>query len=176
MATMKRKIYRFIKWTAIIAGLASTFFGLLLGYNASIALQNISSINYQFLLPPDQPKFFQYNGIAYEFNTIMYTQVQFPNGTIIDSKADYILWPYELTIPLKSSDPTEILLGLFANIFFLDVNMDVPPEATQWAIDNGKPLYTVGIFIIWFNLPIGGFNTVITPVLLFYFNPYIFTP
>ncbi|MFB0560893.1 MAG: hypothetical protein ACETWM_06750 [Candidatus Lokiarchaeia archaeon] len=176
MTTTKRKIYKVLKWTAIITGLASTFFGLLLGYNANIALQNISSINYQWYLPPDQSKFFMYDGIAYEFNAIAIAQVQFPNGTIIDSKVDYILWPYELTIPLKSNDPTEILLGLSANIFFLDVNMNVPPEAEQWAIDNGKPLNQIGIFIVWFNLPIGGFNAVITPVLLFYWSPYIFTP
>lgn len=179
MTTIKRQIYRALKWIAIIAGLTSTIFGLLLGYNATQALNNISMINYQSYLPTGYPSFLYYNGIAYEFNAIAYVRIQFPNGTTIDSDTDYILYPYELTIPLKSGDPNEIsleLLGSLANIFFLDLNMEVPPEAIDWARVNGKPLDIIGIFVIWFNLPIGGFNPTITPVTLIYINPYIVPP
>ncbi|MEM3563341.1 MAG: hypothetical protein QXR19_08940 [Candidatus Jordarchaeaceae archaeon] len=171
MATLKRRVFKFLKWMAIVAGLGSTAVGLLLGYNAAQLLQVIPTLNIQFALSPIAPKTLYYGGFGYDFNFVGYYQAAFPNGTVIDSNTDYILWPYELTLPLKSTDPMRILLGLYANTFFLDVNLYIPWEAIQWAKDNGQPLYLTAVFIIWFNLPIAGFNLIMTPTTLFYSSP-----
>ncbi|MGQ9721731.1 MAG: hypothetical protein ACUVXA_10465 [Candidatus Jordarchaeum sp.] len=166
MATTKRKIYKVLKWIAIIAGLGSAFLGFILGVNSAQALNNIGSLNWQISIYPDAPKALYYDGIGYELNLIGIIQVSYPNGTVIDSKADYVLYPYELTMPLKTSDPVQLLLGLYGNTFFLDFT----PNVTT----SFRPLVITGVFIIWFTLTIPGFNFVVTPVTVFYQSPQIF--
>ncbi|MEX2724307.1 MAG: hypothetical protein Q6367_010475, partial [Candidatus Freyarchaeota archaeon] len=72
MATLKRRVFKFLKWMAIVAGLGSTAVGLLLGYNAAQLLQVIPTLNIQFALSPSAPKTLYYGGFGYDFNFVGY--------------------------------------------------------------------------------------------------------
>ena len=164
MSTVKRKVYRVLKWSAIIAGIAGAIITGLIGLNAfrvhfsplpgyfNSDTSNPSNISYVY----GTPMFLSYDGYFYDFNIWMNVQLMFPNGTIIDSDSDYAVWP----------------LGLYMNTFkVLNISLNYSQSVIDWCKANNQPIFVFTIVRVWFNLPIFGNNYLITPVTIYDIYP-----
>jgi hypothetical protein len=162
MSTIKRKVFRVLIWIAIIAGIGGTLVSALIGVNAF-------RVHFAPLTPyyiPNgtesarlgTPMLMTYDGYIYNFNVLMNINLMFPNGTVIASNTSASAWP----------------LGLYANsnnFAILDISLDYPQSAINWSKTNNQPLLLFSVVEVWFNLPLGGQNIIITPVTIYNIYP-----
>nr|MDO8081467.1 hypothetical protein [Candidatus Freyarchaeota archaeon] len=161
MSTIKRKVFRVLKWAAILAGLVGLLVSVLIGVNAF----RVHFYTSTYYIPPSGgnpnptrgvPVLFTYEGYVYDFNVIMSVNLLFPNGTVIASDTAAAVWP----------------LGLYPNTFqWLDISLTYPQSAIDWSKANNQPLIVFTVAFAWFNLPVGGQNIIITPVTLYNIYP-----
>lgn len=165
MSTIKRKVFRVLKWAAILAGLVGLFVSVLIGLNAF----RVHFYPSTYYIPPSSmvdpihtvgaPVLFTYDGYVYDFNVITSVNLLFPNGTVISSDTAAAVWP----------------LGLYPNTFqWLNLSLSYPQSAIDWSKANNQPLIVFTIAIAWFNLPVSGQNIIITPATIYNIYPVYF--
>ncbi|WXG40075.1 MAG: hypothetical protein WED07_04510 [Candidatus Freyarchaeum deiterrae] len=157
MSTIKRKVFKVLSWTALIAGLVGFVVSALIVPNALrvhfVPLTPIRGAN-NF----DQPVLLTYDGYIYDFNAMTNINLMFPNGTVIGSNTSLAAYP----------------LGLYANSYsfaIIDLSINCPQSAIDWSKANNQPLFVFTIIEAWFNLPLGGQNVLITPVTIYNLYP-----
>lgn len=166
MSTIKRKVFKVLKWAAILAGLV----GFLLN---SLIIVNLFRVHFylsSYYIGPSSivnpihtfgvPVLLTHDGYIYNLNVVMVVNLLFPNGTIISSDIDAAVWP----------------LDLYPNTFrWLNLSVSYPQSAIDWSKANNQPLFVFTIVLAWFNLPISGQNIIITPTTFYNIYPVFFS-